>query len=129
MGVSEWSLSGLHPASSTSVKADRVKEAIFTTECKLVETREWESRTTPGKKTGVTVVLEGVKFWVRDDAINEDRNSIDISVLRPMSRLGGITYGRVIDGIELPRPDYEKILKEGGDSVKELVKEKGKGQL
>lgn len=127
--MSEWALSGLTPAPSTAVKPDRVKEAVFTTECKLIETREWESRATPGKKTGVTVILEGVKFWVREDATNEERNSIDISVLRPMSRLGGISYARVLDGVELPRPDYHETLSKEGDSAKKLVREKGKGQL
>lgn len=27
-----------------------------------------------------------------------------------MSRLGGITYGRTVDGIELLRPDFDKDL-------------------
>jgi len=27
-----------------------------------------------------------------------------------MGRLGGITYGRVTEAIELPRPDFEKDL-------------------
>lgn len=31
-------------------------------------------------------------------------------VLRPISRLGGITYGRTIEGFELPRPDFTKDL-------------------
>ncbi|KAJ1303661.1 hypothetical protein OPQ81_008089 [Rhizoctonia solani] len=53
-------------------------------------------------------VLEGTRFWVREDAINEERNIIDPAVLRPMSRLGGITYGRTVEGIELPRPVFEK---------------------
>lgn len=26
-----------------------------------------------------------------------------------MSRLGGITYGRVVEGIELPRPDWNEL--------------------
>lgn len=29
-------------------------------------------------------------------------------MLRPISRLGGITYGRTTQGLELPRPDFEK---------------------
>jgi hypothetical protein len=33
-----------------------------------------------------------------------------MQVLRPISRLGGITYGRVTEGLELPRPDFEKDL-------------------
>lgn len=79
-GVSEWELAGLHPEPCTFVKAPRVKESIFATECKLVDLREWESRSTPGKKTGVTLMLEGINFWVREDAINEDKNMIDLKV-------------------------------------------------
>ena len=69
-GVSEWALSGLHPAPCKDVKCSRVKEAVFSVECKLMETKEFESRATPGKKTGVMVILEGIRFWVREDAIN-----------------------------------------------------------
>lgn len=79
-GESEWSLSGLTPAPSTTVKASRVKEAIFAVEGKLIFTKEWESRGTPGKKTGVLAIIEGTRFWVREDAINEDRNLVDPAV-------------------------------------------------
>lgn len=33
-------------------------------------------------------------------------------VLRPIARLGGITYARVTEGIELPRPDWEEMKKD-----------------
>jgi flavin reductase (DIM6/NTAB) family NADH-FMN oxidoreductase RutF len=79
-GVSEWALSGLHPAKSSVVKPDRVKESVFSIECKLVETREWESRVTPGKKTGVLGIVEGVRFWVREDAVDEEGVLIDPAV-------------------------------------------------
>lgn len=103
-GMSEWALSGLHPAPCKNVQCSRVKESVFSIEGKLMETREFESRATPGKKTGVLAIIEGVRFWVREDAIDETRSLIDPNVLRPMSRLGGITYGRTIDGLEIPRP-------------------------
>lgn len=90
-----------------------MKEAIFSIEGKLFSTTEFESKATPGKKTGVLAVIEGVRFWVREDAINEDRNIIDPGVLRPISRLGGITYGRTVEAVELPRPDFEKKKAEG----------------
>ena len=112
-GTSEWALSGLTPAPCTDVKPSRVKEAVFSIEGKLFSTTEFESRATPGKKTGVLAIIEGVRFWVREDAINEDKNIIDPGVLRPISRLGGITYGRTVEVLELPRPDFEKKKKEG----------------
>lgn len=43
-----------------------------------------------------------------------------------MSRLGGITYGRLTEAIELPRPDFEETMK--AEEVKKLVKPKASGQ-
>lgn len=45
-----------------------------------METKEFESRATPGKKTGVLAIVEGVRFWAREDAVNEDRNLLDPAV-------------------------------------------------
>lgn len=123
-GVSEWSASGLTPAPCKVVKASRVKEAILSVEGKLLSTQEFESRVTPGKKTGVVAMIEGVRFWVREDAINEDRSLIDPAVLRPMARLGGITYTRILDGFEIPRPVMKQEIKDGKlkeDSLKPKV--------
>ena len=120
-GVSEWDVSGLTPVyDCKDVAAARVGEAVFSVECKLESAREFESRATPGKKTGTMVVLEGTRFWVREDAINEDRNLIAPEVLRPMSRLGGITYGRLTEALELPRPVFEKDV--GGMAGYEKLK-------
>lgn len=125
-GISEWSLSGLTPAPSSLVKPSRVKEAVFSIEGKVFSHQEFESRVTKGKKTGVLVVVEGVKFWVREDAINEERNIIDPGVLRPVSRLGGIMYGRTTEGVEIPRPDFKEKEKVG--ETEGLVKPKVEGQ-
>jgi flavin reductase (DIM6/NTAB) family NADH-FMN oxidoreductase RutF len=79
-GVSEWAMTGLTPEKSKVVKPDRVKEAVFSIEAQLVETREWESKAVPGKKTGVLAIVEGVRFWVREDAIDEEGVLIDPAV-------------------------------------------------
>lgn len=125
-GVSEWAISGLHPAACTTVKASRVKEAIFSIEGKLVETKEFESRATPGKKTGVLAIIEGTRFWAREDAVNKEKNILDPTVLRPVSRLGGISYGRTTEFVELSRPDFEETKKKG--ELEHLVKPKTDGQ-
>ncbi len=125
-GISEWALTGLTPAPSKEVKPNRVKEAIFSIEGKLFSTQEFESRATPGKKTGVLAIVEGVRFWVREDAINEEKNIIDPAILRPMSRLGGITYGRTTEGVEIPRPDFADKEKDGETGG--LAKPKAEGQ-
>ena len=109
-GVSEWAISGLTPAPCTHVKASRVKEAVFSIEGKLHSFQEFDSKAKPGAKSGTMCVIEGVNFWAREDAVNADRNLIDPKVLKPMSRLGGITYGRTSEGMEITRPDWEKTL-------------------
>lgn len=125
-GVSEWALTGLTPAPCTDVKCSRVQESVLSIEGKLMETKEFESRQTQGKKTGVLAIVEGVRFWVREDALNEEKNIIDPAVLRPISRLGGIMYGRTVEGVEIPRPDYDEAVKNGGKE--ELAKKKVQGQ-
>lgn len=126
-GMSEWALVGLYPAPCKSVQCSRVKESVFSIEGKLVGTREFESRATPGKKSGVMAIIEGVNFWVREDAIDETRSLIDPNVLRPMSRLGGISYGRTIDGLEIPRPVMAQE-KEAGKVDAGHLKAKVEGQ-
>ncbi|KAI1451102.1 hypothetical protein F5Y02DRAFT_406210 [Annulohypoxylon stygium] len=126
-GVSEWDISGLTPADDTvDVKAPRVKEAVFSVECKLESVREFESKSTPGKKSGCLVVLEGTRFWVREDALNEERNLIDPEVLKPISRLGGITYGRVTEAMEILRPSFAKDVG-GNEGYEKLKKTNGDG--
>ena len=121
-GVSEWALTGLTPADCSEVKCSRVKESVFSIEGKLMDTKEFESRETKGKKTGVLAIIEGVRFWVREDALNEEKNIIDPAVLRPISRMGGITYGRMVEGVEILRPDFDEAVKKEGKE--NLVKAK-----
>lgn len=124
-GISEWVLSGLTPATCNRVKPSRVKEAIFSVEGILVETKEFDSRAVPGKKSGVLAIIEGVQFWAREDAINEEKNLIDLGVLKPISRFGGISYGRTTQAFEIPRPDFKEVVDEFGS---DFVKPKADGQ-
>jgi flavin reductase (DIM6/NTAB) family NADH-FMN oxidoreductase RutF len=78
-GVSEWTLSGLTPAPSRDVKPARVKEAVFSVEGKLAFHKEFQSRVS-GKGTGVLAVIEGSRFWVREDALNEAQDFVDPAV-------------------------------------------------
>lgn len=86
-GVSEWAMSGLTPAYDCEVvKTARVKEAVFSIEGKLESLREFESRSKQGVMGGTMAVIEGVRFWAREDAINEERNIIDPKVSLPLRR-------------------------------------------
>jgi flavin reductase (DIM6/NTAB) family NADH-FMN oxidoreductase RutF len=71
-GVSEWAISGLHQAPSTTVKPARVKGFVFSIEGRLTDLKELAS----------LAVIEATRFWVREDAINDDLSQIDLSVLR-----------------------------------------------
>ena len=82
---------------------------MFTIECKLMFSHDFHN--SYDENTGAMVVLEGVWFHVREDAFtNEDQNVLREDVLKPISRLGGITYGRVLHGFEIPRPMYKKYF-------------------
>lgn len=81
-GVSEWAVSGLTPAHDCeTVRPARVREAVFSIEAKLESVREFASRSRPGHVSGTMAVVEGTRFWVREDAINEERNLIDPAVV------------------------------------------------
>lgn len=119
-GVDEWKLCGLTPLDSEKVKPPHVAESAFSIEAKLVHSHEWKSKSDPSRATGVLCIVEGVNFHVREDVINSDRNNLDISKLKPVSRLGGITYGRTLDGYEKMRPDFEKEVN-AKEEVKKLL--------
>ncbi|KAM7219890.1 flavoprotein oxygenase [Rhypophila decipiens] len=123
-GVSEWDVSGLTPVydCETVSNLPRVKEAVFSIEGKLESSREFESRAVPGRMGTTLVVIEGTRFWAREDALDAEGGLLKTDVLRPMGRMGGITYSRQIETIELPRPDFERDL--GGHEGLAKIKEK-----
>ncbi|OBA20053.1 hypothetical protein METBIDRAFT_33032 [Metschnikowia bicuspidata var. bicuspidata NRRL YB-4993] len=120
LGTDEWKLSGLTPLESQKVKPPHVAESAFSIEAKLVHSHEWESKADPGKATGTLCIVEGVNFHAREDVINEDMNILDIAKLKPVARLGGITYSRTLDGYERLRPDFQKEVEEV-DEVNNLL--------
>lgn len=104
--VDEWKISGLTPLPSTHVKPPHVAESAFSVEGKLIHSHEWTSKTT-GSPSGTLCIVEGINFHIREDVVNEQRNIIDPAKLKPVSRLGGITYGRTTQGFEMLRPDFD----------------------
>lgn len=126
-GLSEWGVSGLTPADTDVVTPKRVKESVFSVEGKLLSTQEFASRADESKKTAVVAVIEGVRFWVREDAIDETHSLIKPEVLRPVARLGGIGYARVVEGFEIPRPVLKQEVQKGVLKEEEL-REKVEGQ-
>ena len=55
-----------------------------------------------------TLILGSVKYiHVRNDVLDA-RGNADIAKLKPVSRIGGITYALTNDVFPLPRPSWEK---------------------
>ncbi|KAK9458549.1 flavoprotein oxygenase [Lipomyces oligophaga] len=116
--VSEWALSGLTPLPSTKVTPPHVAESAFSIEAKLVTHHEWTGKLS-GQPNGTLVIVEGINFHIRKDASNDQFTFLDPKVLKPVSRLGGISYGRSTQGFEMlrpvwaneeTRPDVKKVL-------------------
>jgi flavin reductase (DIM6/NTAB) family NADH-FMN oxidoreductase RutF len=107
-GVSEWNISGLTKAESTTVKAPRVKESVVSFEGKLSEIVELKTQRKPVGAKGALAIVEVTRFWVQENAIDENRSKIDLDVLRPVGQLGGVSYARVTDTFELPRTNWAR---------------------
>jgi flavin reductase (DIM6/NTAB) family NADH-FMN oxidoreductase RutF len=122
---SEWDLSGMYPAPSTTVKAERAIEAVFSIEGKLLEMKDLDyGHAKLVKPSGSLAIIQATRFWVREDALGEDGEDIDLSVMRPLVQLGGIQYGRVRETFELPRPSLATELANKSSGLEKLLEEK-----
>lgn len=101
-GVSEWDVSGLTEAPTTTVAPSRVGESIFSVEGKVLEIKEFAAHS-EGMSIAGLVLIKATRFWVREDATNEAGSDIDLEKLRPLGQLGGMSYGRILSTFELPR--------------------------
>jgi len=115
--ISEWELAGLHPRPSEKVKASYVGESAFSMECKLQSIQTIFSKTLvdgQGKpvRSATLALVEAVMFHVREDVVDEKRETVDIKVLRPVWRGGGITYGTCFEGWETLRPEPFRVLRQ-----------------
>ncbi len=107
-GIDEFKLAGLTPSPSKKVKPPHVAESAFSIEAKLLTTHEWHTKSNPDQKSGTLIIVEGVHSWVREDILNKERKTIDISKYRPVGRLGAINYTTITDnGYPITRPSYE----------------------
>lgn len=122
-GTSEWGMSGFKPVKSSTVRPERVADAVFSVEGKLLEMKElsYHGEAESGKATGALAIIEGTRLWVRKDAINEAGDDVDLSVMRPLVALGGISYGRVSETFELPRGYLPNELKKPENGLARIL--------
>lgn len=105
-GVSEWDMSGLHEAPTSTVKPARVQESVFSIEGKVIDIKEFQDHQRDGMSVAGLVLIKATRFWVREDAANADVSHIDLNKLRPLGQLGGMSYGRITSTFELPRKHW-----------------------
>ena len=111
-GVSEWDVSGLHEAPSSTVKPARVAESVFNIEGKVIDIKEFTDHQKPGMSLAATVLIKATRFWVKEGTSDAEFSHIDLEKLRPIGQLGGISYGRISSTFEHPRRRWsEKVLK------------------
>ncbi|KAL4262666.1 FMN-binding split barrel [Pleurotus pulmonarius] len=104
--VGEWPISGLTPADTAHVKAPRVKESAFSMECELFQAIDIVHPETG--ETTATLILGRVKYiHVRNDVLTDKRDAVNPTQLRPILRLGDITYAVLGDGFRVPRPSWK----------------------
>jgi flavin reductase (DIM6/NTAB) family NADH-FMN oxidoreductase RutF len=97
--VDEFELAGLTPAPSLVVRPPRVAQSPAQMECKLMQVIYTSHQ--PGG--GVIVLGEIVRFHVRADLVDNFR--VDPESLDAVGRMGGNTWVRTRDRIELIRPE------------------------
>ncbi|KAH9477470.1 hypothetical protein JR316_0009686 [Psilocybe cubensis] len=110
--VSEWPSSGLTRAPSLHVKAARVKESAFSMECELLDTVQIRNPAT--NVIASTLVVASVKYiHMRNDVLDPVRGIPDPGKLKPVAKMGGISYARVSEGFTLPRAPHWTTVVEG----------------
>jgi len=68
----------------------------------------------PGIESPTTTLVLGLikKAHICEDVLNEDGTTIDPSKLRPIARLGGMSYSRLLEGFDISRPSWKDIREE-----------------
>lgn len=125
-GVSEWEISGLTQAPSSTVQPPRVEESIFSIEGELVDVKEL-GVPEQGRSVAATALIRARRFWVRGDATNDEVSHIDIEKLRPVAQLGGMAYARVSEVFDVTRKKWKDEIG-GSDFLQQLQAEQAKGK-
>lgn len=105
----EMELSGLTPMPSDKVKPPRIAESAVHMECKLKQVIELEDD--DGKVTTDVVIGRVVMFHISEGVYSKSpsgNHCVDSAKLLPISRLGGLDYGRVTEMFHLDRPSVPK---------------------
>ena len=101
-GESELDALGLQTVASDLVGPPRLIDCPVAMECKLERVVMLGS---PRPSVGM-VIAEIVRWHIADDVWDAQSGSVDVEKLKPLSRLGGSSYGTTRAPFSLPRPDW-----------------------
>ena len=104
-GVDEFAIAGVAAVPCVTLRPARVAGAPVSLECKLFTLVPVGAG--PGSATLAIGVIQMIH--VRADIINAHRY-IDITKLRPISRLAGASYAYVHETFDMVRPVYDKAI-------------------
>ncbi|PFH51553.1 hypothetical protein AMATHDRAFT_142276 [Amanita thiersii Skay4041] len=107
--MNEWVLSGLTMEPSIDIKPSFVRESAVSFECKLYSWQDIFGGSERSEVTATFVLGEIKRVHARRSVMHEDGISLDAGKLRPISRLGGNTFGRLTEGFELPRVSWKAV--------------------
>ena len=97
-GESEFSLAGLTPAPSHSVRPPRVAECAIAFECATHQV----VRTNPGAPAGGNIVIGRVVHVVAADGLVNERYHVNPDILDAFGRMGGTGYCTSRDRFSMP---------------------------
>ncbi|KAG8758203.1 hypothetical protein FRC14_000508 [Serendipita sp. 396] len=107
--VDEWIGSGLTREPSTIVKPPRVRESGFSLECELYQSVPLAPPATPDEPTSYLIIGLIKLIHVRNAVLDHTKRVVDPSKLRPVARMGDITYSTLGDSFRIPRPQWESV--------------------
>lgn len=102
--VDEWLVSGLTPVPSDTIKPAYVKESAISLECELFQVHNLTSIHNSMEISTTFVMGTIKKLHVRNSVLGPDGVNVDPAKLRAVSRLGGFTYARIGEGIDIGIP-------------------------
>ncbi|KAL4763189.1 uncharacterized protein BDW70DRAFT_148703 [Aspergillus foveolatus] len=116
--ISEWEISDLTKAPSSTVRSARVRESVFSIEGRVIDIKQFAAHQEGMSGSGV-VLIKATRFWVKKGVANEDLSNIELENLRHVTQLGGISYGRITSIFESPRTRWAEEVKKSS-VLKEL---------
>ena len=117
--VNEFDEAALTMVASDLVRPPRCAESAVQLECRVESIHDIDKDAADGGGPSCTMVVgRVVKVHVNRAVYDEDNGVVVAEALRPMSRLGGNTYGTLGDIFDLARPTVGGRAAEGGAGAK-----------